>query len=61
MTNYEYSTGPLGLEGLAQALCDMVDHKDLPEDYYCCELCIAKDHCTFGHKGFIDWLMEEHK
>ena len=61
MTNYEYLTGPLGLEGLAEALCDMVDHTKIPDDVRCCDVCIAQDYCYIGHKGFLDWLMEDHK
>ena len=61
MTNYEYFASSLGLEELAQALCDIVDHKDVPKNAYCCDYCIAKDKCNWQHNGFIDWLQEEHR
>ena len=61
MTNYEYLTGPIDVEEMADFLCSIVDHPDVPKKSYCCDYCIAKDKCYHGHKGFIDWLMEDHK
>ena len=61
MTNYEYLTGPIDVEEMADFLCDIVDNPKVPKHSYCCDYCIAKDSCCLGHKGFIDWLMEEHK
>ena len=61
MTNYEYLTGPRDVEEMADFLCDLIDNPDFPLSIHCCDFCVAKEHCCIGHKGFIDWLMEEHK
>ena len=26
-----------------------------------CETCVAKDTCSYGHKGFTDWVQEEYE
>ena len=56
MTRYEYMKN-IGLEKLAQFLCDMMD-SNYPGG---CGSCPAEEHCSFGHNGFIEWLKQEMK
>ena len=49
MTNYEKIKG-MTPEELAEFLCSKMQ---------ICSLCEARDCCSVGHTGYIDWLKKE--
>ena len=38
-------------EEIATFLCSISD----------CQTCVAQDTCSYGHKGYKDWVQEEYK
>ncbi len=53
MTNYEFLKRA-NLNCMADTLCNLMGCSEVD-----CKNCIASDHCSHGHTGFIEWLKEE--